>query len=96
MEGGFYVVIAVFFAIAGGIVGRIKGSSFLLWFLISGLVPIFGLAAAILYRYETEEPRRDCPECGRECMAYDAICVRCGCELHFPAEEELLAPPSQT
>ena len=38
-----YVVIAICFGLAGGIVGKIKGSSFLLWFLISGLVPVFGL-----------------------------------------------------
>ena len=38
-----YLVIALCFALAGGIVGRIKGSSFFLWFLISGLVPVIGL-----------------------------------------------------
>ena len=53
-----YVVIALSFALAGGIVGRTKGSSFFIWFLISGAVPIIGLAAAILYRYDTDEPRR--------------------------------------
>ena len=47
-----YVVIAVCFGLAGGIVGKIKGSSFFLWFLISGLVPFFGLLAAIAYRFE--------------------------------------------
>ena len=31
-----YVIIAVCFGLAGGIVGKLKGSSFLLWFLISG------------------------------------------------------------
>ena len=31
-----YVVIALFFGLAGGIVGRLKGSSFFLWFLICG------------------------------------------------------------
>jgi uncharacterized membrane protein YfcA len=40
-------VIAFCFGLAGGIVGRIKGSSFLLWFLISAAVPFFGLFAAI-------------------------------------------------
>jgi hypothetical protein len=79
-----YVVIAVCFGVAGGIVGRIKGSSFLLWFLISGLVPFLGLAAAIAYRYENEELRRQCPRCGRVTKLYDAICTRCGQELDFP------------
>ncbi len=79
-----YVVIALCFGLAGGIVGRVKGSSFFLWFLISGLVPFLGLLAAILYRYETDELRQECPRCGRVTKAYDAICTRCGQELEFP------------
>jgi hypothetical protein len=81
-----YVVIAICFGLAGGIVGRIKGSSFLLWFLISGAVPIFGLLAAIAYRYERDEPRRRCPKCGRVTKAHDALCTRCGEELEFPEQ----------
>lgn len=84
-----YVVIAVCFGIAGGVVGRIKGSSFFVWFFISGAVPVFGLLAAIFYRYERDEPRRQCPRCGRVTKAYDAVCMRCGEELEFP--EVLLA-----
>jgi DNA-directed RNA polymerase subunit RPC12/RpoP len=87
-----YVIIAICFGLAGGIVGRIKGSSFVLWFLISGAVPIMGLLAAIAYRSEREEPRRRCPRCGRITKAYDAICMRCGAELEYP--EALLAPES--
>jgi uncharacterized BrkB/YihY/UPF0761 family membrane protein len=79
-----YIVIAICFGLAGGAVGRIKGSSFLLWFLISGLVPIFGLLAAIAYRYERDEPRRQCPRCGKVTKAYDALCMRCGAELEYP------------
>jgi hypothetical protein len=87
-----YVVIAVCFGLAGGIVGRIKGSSFLLWFLISGAVPIIGLMAAVAYRFERDEPRRQCPKCGRVTKAYDALCTRCGEELEYP--EQLLVPES--
>ena len=43
-----YVIIALCFGMAGGIVGRVKGSSFVLWFLISFAVPVFGLLAALL------------------------------------------------
>ena len=56
-----YVVIAICFGFAGGIVGKIKGSSFFLWFLISGLIPVFGLLAAIAYRFERDELRRQMP-----------------------------------
>ena len=57
-----YVIIAVCFGLAGGIVGKIKGSSFFLWFLISGVVPFLGLIAAIAYRFERDELRRQCPQ----------------------------------
>src|SRR5436309_15541970 len=84
MAGAGYVVIWLGFGLAGGLVGRMKGSSFVLWFLISGLVPFFGLLAAVFYRWEDRELRRKCPECGRVLKIYDAICVRCGTELEFP------------
>jgi hypothetical protein len=84
MQGMGYVAIALGFGLAGGIVGRVKGSSFFLWFLISGLVPVFGLLAAIFYRYESRELRRICPRCGVVLKLYDAKCMRCGHELEFP------------
>ena len=87
-----YVIIAVCFGLAGGIIGRIKGSSFLLWFLISALVPFLGLLAAIAYRFERDELRRECPGCGRVTKIYDALCTRCGTELDFP--EVAIAPES--
>jgi ribosomal protein S27AE len=84
MAGMGYIVIAIAFGFAGGIVGRMKGSSFWMWFLISGLVPVFGLLAVVFYRWEDRELRRQCPRCGRVVMLYDAICTRCGEELEFP------------
>jgi hypothetical protein len=83
MQGMGYVAIALCFAMATGVVGRIKGSSFWIWFLV-GLVPVLGLLAAIFYRWEDRELRRQCPGCGRVVMLYDAICTRCGTELEFP------------
>jgi len=79
-----YIIIAVSFGLAGGVIGRVKGSSFLLWFAISALVPVFGLMAAIAYRYEDQELRRQCPNCGRVTKLYDALCTRCGTEFEFP------------
>src|ERR1700751_581312 len=84
MAGAGYVVICVFFGLAGGLIGRMKGSSFWLWFLISGLVPIAGLLAAVFYRWDAPELRRQCPQCGRVVKLYDAKCMRCGEELEFP------------
>ena len=79
-----YVIIALCFGMAGGIVGRVKGSSFVLWFLISAAVPVFGLIAALAYRFDNQELRRQCPSCGRVTKIYDAVCTRCGAELDFP------------
>jgi predicted RNA-binding Zn-ribbon protein involved in translation (DUF1610 family) len=80
------LVILFFFGLAGGIVGRIKGSSFFMWFLVSFCVPFIGLACAVLYRYDNRELRRQCPNCGRIVKLYDAVCITCGEELEFPDE----------
>ncbi len=90
MAGTGLIVIMFFFGLAGGIVGRIKGSSFFMWFLISGLVPFIGLLTAICYRFENEELRRQCPGCGRVIKLHDAVCTSCGTELEFP--EVAIAP----
>jgi len=89
-----YVIIALLFGLAGGIVGRVKGGSFFVWFLISGIVPVIGLICAIAYRAESEELRRQCPGCGRVTKIYDAICTRCGTELEFP--DVAIVPERQT
>ena len=79
-----YLVLAFSFALAGGLVGRLKGSSFFLWFLISGLLPLVGLLAALAYRSDRDEVRRQCPSCGKILKLHDALCMRCGAELDFP------------
>jgi hypothetical protein len=84
MEGMGLIVIMFFFGLAGGIVGRIKGSSFFMWFLISGLVPFLGLVTAVCYRWDSQELRRQCPDCGKVLKLHDAVCMRCGSELEFP------------
>jgi len=35
-----FVIICMGFALAGGIIGRLKGSSFLLWFILAG-IPLY-------------------------------------------------------
>ena len=79
-----FLVIAFFFGLAGGVIGKIKGSSFLLWFLLSAIPPFIGLVAAVLYRNEYDEPHRRCPTCRKIVPVYDALCMRCGTELEFP------------
>ncbi|HWC28325.1 MAG TPA: hypothetical protein VG474_17170 [Solirubrobacteraceae bacterium] len=93
MAGGAYVVIALSFGLATGIVGRLKGSSFFIWSIIGAVLPVIGLLTALAYRSERDEPRRRCPTCGRICKLHDALCVRCGTELEFP--DSALVPESR-
>lgn len=92
MAGASYLVVAFFFGLAGGFVGRAKGSSFVLWFLISMIVPVIGLIAALAYRWDRDEPRRQCPQCGSLRKIHDAMCTNCGAELEFP--DQVLPPES--
>ena len=89
-----YLVIAFFFGLAGAWVAHLKGNGRITWFFISAIVPFIGLAAALLYRAEEEEPRRLCPTCGKVCMLHDALCTRCGTELEFTDQQvyDPLAP----
>lgn len=86
------IVILTSFGLAGGIVGRIKGSSFFIWFAVSFFLPFIGLLAALLYRSEKDELRRQCPGCGKVVKLHDALCTRCGTELEFP--EVAIVPES--
>lgn len=84
MQGLGLLVILFFFGLAGGMIGRIKGSSFFIWFLVSFCIPFIGLLTAIFYRYDNRELRRQCPQCGKVVKLHDAVCTRCGTELEFP------------
>jgi hypothetical protein len=91
-----YLLLCVWFGIAGAVVARIRGVSMSLGFLISAIVPVLGLLALVLYRSEREEPRRQCPGCGKIVPVHDALCTRCGTELEFPEvpiEPEAAARP---
>jgi hypothetical protein len=79
------VVLLFFFGLSAGAVGRIKGSSFWIWFLVGTVLPGIGTLAAVLYRFEGKDPRRSCPECGKVMPIYQQVCSRCGRDLEFPA-----------
>jgi hypothetical protein len=84
------VFIMVFCGLSAGVIGKIKGSSFLIWFAIGGVLPIIGTIAALAYRWEREELRRKCEECGNVVALSDQVCMRCGRDLEWP--EEVFAP----
>lgn len=75
------LAILFFCALAAAVVGKIKGSSFLLWFLIGFCLPVVGVIAALLYRWERDEPTRPCQRCGRRVKLYDQVCMTCGEDL---------------
>jgi hypothetical protein len=83
-QGLGLLALVVAFGTIGGVLGKKKGSSFWIWFMISGCPPFLGLLAALFYRYDNEELRRECPGCGRIVKLYDALCTNCGTELEFP------------
>ena len=85
-----YLVVMFFFGLSAGVIGKIKGSSFPIWFLIGFALPVLGTLAAIFYRWERDDLRRRCEECGNVVAAHDQVCMRCGRDLDFPAE--VLAP----
>ena len=82
-----FLVILFFFGLSAGVVARIKGNTFFVWFLIGFCLPFLGTVAAALYRSERSEPRRTCPRCQNVVPIHDQVCMRCGEDLDWPEEE---------
>jgi uncharacterized paraquat-inducible protein A len=79
-----YIPIIFFFGLATGIIGKAKGASFWIWFLVGAVLPILGLIAVVLSRREKDEPERQCPNCLTAVKLYVQVCPRCGTELYLP------------
>ena len=92
MEYQWFLAAGIGAAIATGLVGRAKGSSLFLWLLIGIVLPFIGLAAALLYRFEQEEPERRCPRCGKVVKLYVQVCPTCGEDLYLPDPAEVRQP----
>ena len=90
MDGLEFLVLMFFFGLSAGMIGRIKGGSFPIWFLIGFGLPVLGTLAALLHRWEGRELRRRCEECGNVVALHDQVCMRCGRDLDWPSEA--LAP----
>jgi hypothetical protein len=86
LNGVYFLVVVFFFGLSTGIVAAIKGSSFLVWFVIGACLPIIGLVAALLYRWERHEPRRACPRCNAALKISDQVCMTCGEDLDWPEQ----------
>jgi hypothetical protein len=86
MTGMGYVVICFFCGLSAAMIGRYKGSSFVLWFAIGFVVPLLGTLAALLWRFEDDEVFRECDECGHVMPLYQQVCNHCGADQEWPAE----------
>jgi hypothetical protein len=87
-----FVFIALVFGVATAAIGRSKGGSFFIWFLVGTALPGIGILAALLMRDERRELRRLCPECGNVVKLSDQVCMRCGRDLEFPEAEPAQNP----
>jgi hypothetical protein len=83
MAGAGYVAIAIFCGLSAGVIGRIKGSSFLIWFVVGTVLPLFGTIAALFYRRETYRRYVNCPECYKRVPVHQQVCTRCGRDLDY-------------
>jgi hypothetical protein len=81
---GPFLVLMFFCGLSAAVIGKIKGSSFFIWFLVGAGLPLLGTIAAVFYRNERDEPRRECDECGRIMPVTDQVCRRCGADQEFP------------
>ena len=81
-----YLVFFFFCGLSAGIIGRIKGSSFFIWFLVGFCLPLLGTILALLWRWEKDEPMRRCEECGAIVPVHDQVCMSCGGDLDYPEE----------
>ena len=79
-----WLVLMFFFGLSAGVIGKIKGSSFWVWFAIGSVLPILGTIAVLCYRSERNEPRRECDECGYVMPITSQVCRRCGADQSLP------------
>ena len=81
-----WLVLMFFCGLSAAAIGKIKGSSFVIWFLIGAGLPLIGTIAALFYRFERHEPRRRCDECGFVLPITAQVCRRCGADQEYPRQ----------
>jgi ribosomal protein S27AE len=86
-----YLVLIVFTGLSAGIVAKIRGNSFLIWFAVGFVLPVLGTVAALLYRRDGEVPTRECPDCGNAVAIHDQVCMQCGRDLDWSQDLTLPA-----
>lgn len=88
-----YLVLIICTGLSAGLVAKLRGNSFWIWFAVGFVLPLFGTVAALLYRRESEVPKRACPECGKPVAIHDQVCMKCGRDLEWGPDFTLPASP---
>jgi Zn ribbon nucleic-acid-binding protein len=88
-----YIVLIFFTGLSAGVVSKMRGNSFWIWFAIGSVLPLFGTVAALLYRRERDVEKRECPECGGTVAIHDQVCMKCGRDLDWRPDFTLPAAP---
>ena len=86
------VLILAAFGLLTAVIGKAKGGSFFLWFVIGFVLPGIGVIVVLLNRSEHSEPERRCPRCGSIEKLYVQVCTVCGEDLYLPPVEEVRTP----
>ena len=87
------LAILFFCGLSAAVVGKLKGSSLILWFLVGFCLPFLGTVAALAWRSDHGRLRRPCQACGAMVPLHDQICMRCGSELDFAGRASAAGEP---
>ena len=60
-----FIVLAFFCGLSAAVIGKLKGSSFWIWFLVGAVLPLLGTIVAIFYRSEHASRGAPAPSAGR-------------------------------
>src|SRR3954454_23380631 len=97
-----WLVLMFFCGLSAGGIGKLKGSSFFIWFLVGAALPVLGTIAGVLYRNEGDERRRECDEADLVMPIMSQVCRRCGADQSLPdrvlvrgkTDDQMTAPSS--
>jgi Zn ribbon nucleic-acid-binding protein len=78
-----WIVLIFFCGLSAGVVAKMRGNGFLIWFVIGLVLPLVGTVAALLYRRESEVEKKECPECGAPVAIHDQVCMKCGHDIEW-------------
>ncbi len=88
-----FVFILFFFGLSAGVVAKLRGNGFWIWFVIGFAMPMFGTLAALFARSDRNEPRRRCDRCAEVIPVHNQVCPACGTDLPYP--REILPSPAK-